>query len=510
MNLVIIAIFIKSRNFWEFIAKFVVLASYVYHELFYFFPGFFNFIQSIVHLYPPNKLFPYIQTYQVILIAIIIQRLKTPEEFLALKAKILPRALAFCLSFLYFGLFIVAIGSLAAPQFVNNFFSIILDNLVSASSASGTFFVFLIKGNIQLFYETMNWFSVLFYGLTFIFMLLFISKSWPKFLILKEGKVFALSILIIGFLLSWTVYPLNKEPLVWDQQYKDELPLSKIFKPTDRLARVGFPPCSGQPNYKQCIQEKFFDKEFGFRRYQVGYRLMSALELTKLKSFTPKPSADFIKTFMRIEETNARGILRTLQVEPSIWDSRLYDISAVNYLLSQNKIPEAQHLELVHKNKQFYLYKNKKAWPYYYLADRIETIEAYEDLYDAEKGVAYIWKDDDKIILPYKSPEKERRLELEKFEYGDVEFRYSSDEQEFLVMADSWHPNWHAFVNDKETQIIKTNGVFKGVLLPAGEGKVHLFFDNSPYKPGIWISIIAWSLFLSAGLWCFIRLPEKW
>jgi uncharacterized membrane protein YfhO len=77
-------------------------------------------------------------------------------------------------------------------------------------------------------------------------------------------------------------------------------------------------------------------------------------------------------------------------------------------------------------------------------------------------------------------------------------------------MADSWHPNWRAHLNGKETPIVKTNGVFKGVLLPPGEGVVHLFFDNSTYQNGVWISAITWSLFLFGWGWCRFRLREKW
>jgi len=173
-------------------------------------------------------------------------------------------------------------------------------------------------------------------------------------------------------------------------------------------------------------------------------------------------------------------------------------------------LPEAEHLELVYRSYQFYIYHNQRAWPYYYFADRIKTIKAYEDLYDAEQGVAYLWEGIDKVMFSPKLPDRRRMLKLGKLEYGDVEFMYSSEEQEFLVIADSWHPNWVASVNGVKIPILKTNGIFKGILLPPGDGKVRLFFDNTPYRLGIWIAVISWSIFLIGWGWCAFRFRERY
>jgi uncharacterized membrane protein YfhO len=87
------------------------------------------------------------------------------------------------------------------------------------------------------------------------------------------------------------------------------------------------------------------------------------------------------------------------------------------------------------------------------------------------------------------------------FKYGDLKFQYSSKGNEFLVVQDTWHPSWRATVNGIETKIYRTNGSFKGISLPPGEGIVHLFFDNSSYLPGVFISLLVWILFIFAWIW---------
>jgi hypothetical protein len=506
----LVTLFWKSKTFWEYAAKFVILASYLFHEILYWIPGLFTLVQQLYIVYPLGKLHPSIQVFQIVLIGFVIQRFKTEVGAFEVSKKKFFQIVALFLSALYAGLFALTAASMFFPQTLIKSFSNILAQVIPKGSSTELFYKTLIESNIDLFGETMRWPSIFFYGSTTIFLLLFATKSWLVFVPMHKGRVFALALLLNAFFLSSAVYPLGKGPLIWEQQKLKGSLFENKFLPTDRLARVGLAPCSGKPGYQNCILNKFFDKEFGPKRYLVGYRWMTPLEFTKTKSFSTKPQAEFIKSFMTKKNRTTPSILRDIQTEPPIFDSPVYDISAVNYILSSNLLPELKHLEMVHKSKQFYLYRNNKAWPYFYFADHIETIGTYEDLYNAKKGRAYLWQDDKTLSMPQKSENRKYLLELKKFEYGDVEFKYASDEQEFLVMADSWHPNWRASVNGENIPIFKTNGVFKGVLLPRGKGVVHFFFDNSPYLPGIWISIIAWSLFLLGWRWCAFKCRERY
>ena len=92
-------------------------------------------------------------------------------------------------------------------------------------------------------------------------------------------------------------------------------------------------------------------------------------------------------------------------------------------------------------------------------------------------------------------------VELKKFEFGEMVFSTTSKESEILVINDAWHPNWKAEIDQEATSVIKTNGVLKGVVVPPGSHLVRLFFDNTPYSPGIWIYLASWIAFISSWLW---------
>ena len=63
---------------------------------------------------------------------------------------------------------------------------------------------------------------------------------------------------------------------------------------------------------------------------------------------------------MALENTNTPGILRDLEMEPPIFDSRVYDISAVKYLVSADPIPQNKRLKLIYSSQQFFF--AKKNW----------------------------------------------------------------------------------------------------------------------------------------------------
>ena len=116
-------------------------------------------------------------------------------------------------------------------------------------------------------------------------------------------------------------------------------------------------------------------------------------------------------------------------------------------------------------------------------------------------------KNNEKYILDGKELHK-RNVSLVKFEYDEIEFSTVAKEKQFLVVTDSWHPFWHAQVDGKETSVIKTNGILKGIIVPSGKHQVRFYFDNSAYQPGILIAIVSWGLFIFG--WCALRQHKRY
>jgi hypothetical protein len=499
--------FYKSRSFWEFISKFIVIAIFMYQEISFWFPGVFALFSKAMIFYPPDHLSQPLQVFEVLLTGFLILNLKNQTKNLQGWSINLGKITAGLLASVYIVLSIIVLVIFMIPNLALK----VIDKvflIVEFGSMKEMIYKIVVE-NVRLFHELLGWPSVIFYVTTAIILIILTGRKWRTFLTLKGGLIFFIVLLVNNIMLSWAVHPLSKKSLEWDTLEVDGRPIKEFFSPTDRLVRVVLPKCRGRLDYYECINKKFFNKEFGPKREILGDWFSPALNLSTHKSITPKSVADFITSFMRLEGKYEPGIIRSITAGLPIYDSHIYDLAAVNYIYSENQIPPTAHLELISKSKQFYLYRNHKAWPYYYFAERIQTINTFKDLYNAEPSVAYLWEKDN-IALPQKFLNRVKTLELKKFDYGNVELKYASTEQEFLVIADSWHPNWHASVNGENIPIVKTNGIFKGVLLPPGEGIVRFFFDISPYFPGIWISVSAWSFFLFGWRWCSLRMREQY
>jgi len=311
---------------------------------------------------------------------------------------------------------------------------------------------------------------------------------------------------------------MGKEKLIWDQQKTNGLPLSKFFDPTDRIALIGTRYCRNSEDYFKCIQNKFIDTPFGARRYFIGYLNSPVLNFSVAKRFTPKPQIMHLDSILKQEKiflggrTDGQGGMRELFGShqsnrlsnlPSFHDSKIFDLTSVNYFISTDPLPKSDQIEPLHASKQFFLYRNKNAIPYFYLANKIQNFDTLDELYSFQEGTAYLKEKNITIDFSSQKP----KLKLLKFGYGDLKFQYSSEKNTFLVIQDTWHPFWRAMIQGNETKVFKTNGFFKGVLLPSGGGEVHLFFDYSNYLPGIWISIVSWLFFMF--MWRLARNPNK-
>lgn len=144
---------------------------------------------------------------------------------------------------------------------------------------------------------------------------------------------------------------------------------------------------------------------------------------------------------------------------------------------------------------------NEAAWPYYYLAEHMVALKYDSQLKDIQKNNAYVHEKDYFEIQPH----EESFIKLKEFSFGKMVFDYYGKSENFLVVADAWHLYWRAFVDNAEIPVAKANLIFKGVRLPSGDHTVSMEFDTSLYRPGIYISLIAWPAFFILWLWFWVR-----
>ena len=71
-----------------------------------------------------------------------------------------------------------------------------------------------------------------------------------------------------------------------------------------------------------------------------------------------------------------------------------------------------------------------------------------------------------------------------------IELDTSGDGAAILVLADTWYPGWRAYVDGRETPVLRANYVTRAVALPAGEHRVEFVFVPLGFWAGLVVSVL--------------------
>ncbi len=96
-------------------------------------------------------------------------------------------------------------------------------------------------------------------------------------------------------------------------------------------------------------------------------------------------------------------------------------------------------------------------------------------------------------------------IQLVKNENDVVTYKFNAATPQFAVFSEVYYDRgWKAYIDDKESPIIKTNYVLRGLMVPAGSHNIVFRFKPESYTTGKNVTLISQLLLLvllAAGLW---------
>lgn len=488
-------VFNKSKCFWEYAAKWMLVFITVFFTFVIDNVPFAGYIfERIFKGYGANKYYVIGYTLQVALIAMFISHIRDRHYITESKTvRFLQRLLAVTLAIIYTILIVISTLILTNHDLLYRFIMRLSDLAIPANidiyikGYSKDYLLEIVRINIKIYKSGISWITTVYYILTVIVVLPFIRDKW-----LSRAKVMSNYLVIVLLLhaifLSWSLYPLNRAPFHWN---KDAA--SNIFKTTDRFYFVH--------EYMSTLNKdvNILKNQWLYETGEVKVKPRDIIHTPGLNlTGVNVLSSDAEKyTFLAFNNDGKERIkeFRDLEGGGPLHSSQLFDLGAVTYYYSLSEfynIPD--NLKLYLRTKDVYIYKNLSTWPYYYLAEDTQTIDNLSQLAaikTLKKGTAYIYDKDLKI-----EPKGKSTINMTFFSFGKMEFDYSGESDNLLIVADEWHPFWKASNGSKDLSVIKANGIFKGVVLPKGSYAVKLYFDTSKYVPGIYIAIVSWIIFL--------------
>jgi hypothetical protein len=96
-------------------------------------------------------------------------------------------------------------------------------------------------------------------------------------------------------------------------------------------------------------------------------------------------------------------------------------------------------------------------------------------------------------------------ISLRSYDVNHVEMTVTSPGTSFLVLADQYYPGWLARIDGEETEIFRTNGVVRGVVIPSGEHTVT--FSYRPRK--IYASLLVSGMSMLLCMLVIVRRPGQ-
>jgi len=78
-----------------------------------------------------------------------------------------------------------------------------------------------------------------------------------------------------------------------------------------------------------------------------------------------------------------------------------------------------------------------------------------------------------------------------------------------LVLADTYYPGWHAYIDGERVPIYKVNYCLKGAMVPAGTHQVFFRFEPESIRAGLITSGVSFSLICLSLAWLGLHRPRN-
>ena len=95
------------------------------------------------------------------------------------------------------------------------------------------------------------------------------------------------------------------------------------------------------------------------------------------------------------------------------------------------------------------------------------------------------------------------KTQIVKYTPEEVLINTSTNKNGFLILSDTYYPGWKAYVDNKETKILRANYIFRAIKLEKGAHTVRFVYEPKSFTIGLWISSVSLLLVIVGLLFCY-------
>ena len=197
-----------------------------------------------------------------------------------------------------------------------------------------------------------------------------------------------------------------------------------------------------------------------------------------------------------------------------LFNPLVWDLTSTKYIFAEKEYNDST-LTTVFKGRGKVVLKNNKVLPKTFFVSAYKVAGGLDILNNIKEGnfnpnqVAFLEKDPGVKIDPVDSTAKS---EVINYQYHEIDINAEASGNNLLFISEAYYPaGWKAYIDGNETEIYKTDYLFRSIIVPKGKHKIEFKFHPDTYYMGKNISmgsnIVLFTIF-GVGL-CGILLKRK-
>jgi len=171
-------------------------------------------------------------------------------------------------------------------------------------------------------------------------------------------------------------------------------------------------------------------------------------------------------------------------ITPQNYASQLTDLLGVKYILSLEEIKDPK-LKEVTREGEVKLYENLKVFPKaffvsktYYARNKEDSISTVFALQAKnELSMAAVVENIKGKDLDFNLKTGEALPVVLEYTDNRIVIKTNNQNDGFMVLTESFYPSWHAKIDGRETSVLRTDFIFRGIVVPKG-GHIIMFYNQ--------------------------------
>ena len=179
-------------------------------------------------------------------------------------------------------------------------------------------------------------------------------------------------------------------------------------------------------------------------------------------------------------------------------DSPVLDIMNVKYLLVSSKAAEGLKSDLRYRHVASLpgneLYENLKVLPRYFLADEVRHASLDEALIRSGVDLRHTALTEAPVQMGRDARVPFGSVRALSYEPDSLELEVNTPWTSFLVLSEAFYPGWQAWIDDRPSEIYRTDMAFRGLVVPAGRHRVRMQFRPRIFFISLGVSMVTLAL----------------